>query len=425
VSDVLEDGSQRPPLPRWVRGTAAAVLVVAAGAYGVAEAGGGEPSPGPSPSPSVSAPTAAGASTAAPWRVRTGACGTQVRLPRSTARARPLRTGLRVLVGGAQLVHADVDTGTVTPVRGVPHPAASQVRRLAAVGDDVYVTLTPACEPPYRPAALLRLAGGTLPRRVDLRGPIDDVIAGAGRVWGVDHPAALSQQVVLRSPDGATVRLPAGIRPAGVTRSGVIGTTRTPTAATGSPGTILHVDPASGEASPLGLGRRLLAVGADFVLWREYGCDQPHHACLLRRSGVPGGQDRGSFLLPAGRVLLSQAVLDAGGRFAAFALARPEEDHVRVGEHAGGPWTEIVVLDLDTGRLQAVPQLMLPPEGGAGLAFSADARWLVVSVTHGDHGHLYAWRRGGDQVLRSPVRLPGPLVSAPPVLVLARGRSAP
>ena len=52
---------------------------------------------------------------------------------------------------------------------------------------------------------------------------------------------------------------------------------------------------------------------------------------------------------------------------------------------------------------------------GAGLVFAGTDSWLFVSVSHGNHSHVYAWRSG----VRAPVaiaRLPGPVAGAPPLV---------
>jgi hypothetical protein len=428
VSDILDDGRDRPPLPRWVRGTAAAVLVAAAGAYGIAEARGGGFSPTPMPAPTAPVPAATGPASqpgavptvAGGWRIRTGACGDPVLLPRSTARPLPQRTGLRVLAGGARLVSADLDTGAVTEVPTVRHSPASHIPSLAAVGPDVYYTLARACEPPYTPETLMRLTGPTGPEPVDFAGSVDEVISGARQVWGVDYPDDLSEYVVLRGPDGTTLNPPAGTRPVGVSAAGVVGVARRGGAAAW-PRKITVTD-RIGRTTALVPDGWPMVVGSDFVLWQEPRCGWRTLSCVLHRTGVPDGDDRGRFHLGSGRAPLSRAVLDASERYAAFVLFRPVEGGQIQAEHVGT--ADVVVLDLDTGRLATVPGLTFPSTTDPGLAFSPDSRWLVLSVTHGDHGHLYAWQRGSSQVLRSHARLPGPLREAPPILVLPRDHAA-
>jgi len=62
-----------------------------------------------------------------------------------------------------------------------------------------------------------------------------------------------------------------------------------------------------------------------------------------------------------------------------------------------------------------VPGLELPPGVRTGLAFDGTGRWLLVTVSEGNHGELLAWRRGmpGPALV---ARLPGPLIAAPPLL---------
>lgn len=420
VSDILEDGRDRPPLPRWVRVATAVALVLVAGVYGLTELRGGQassppsrpapPGPASSPVPGASQLGQGGAlGTVGPWQLRAGACGTRVLTPRSTARPSPQPTGLRVLAGGPRLVEADFDTGAVTVIASVS--AASQVPWLAAARQDLYYTVAATCQPPQSPERLMRLAEGSRPEPVQLSGSIDDVIAGAGQVWGVHNPERVSEQVVLHRPGGATLRLPAGIRPVGVAQGGVVGLVRR-IGATALPRRITMIDTATGRMTAVVPAGWPLAVGADFVLWQEERCRWRTVGCVLHRTGLPRGEDRGRFPLTTGSAPTSDAVLDNTGRYAAFTLARPADRQNRAS------LGEVVVLDLASGVVRPIPGLVLPPDTAAGLAFSPDGRWLVVSVTHGDHGHMYAWRHGSDQLVRSRARLPGPLRSAPPVLVL-------
>jgi hypothetical protein len=415
MSDVLEGGPQRPPLPPWVRGAAAVAVLVAVGAYGVTEARKGAPDPPPA-APVPSAPPGGTAPEGAGWRVREGGCGVPVVVPRTMAASGGRSTGLRLLAGGARLSRVDFDTGAVAAVPGVGE--GSQVSSVVASGSTAYVRVTDGCQAPFPPSTLMRMSGRPQPRAVPVPGDVDDLIAGAGQVWVVDHPEGRSVPVTVRPPGGRALPLPAGASPAGVAEAGIVAVSMRSGNSTGS--AITLVDRVSGEAETLVPDGRALAVGRDVVLWREPGCDRGAGTCVLRASGVPGGADRGRYPLPAGRVPLPDAVLDGSGRLAAFPLTRPGRQGTSWIDQPGPP-ADVAVLDLHTRRLQFVPDLVLAADSDVGLAFSPDGRWLVLSVNHGDHGHLFAWRRGADRLVRSPARLPGPLVSAPPVVVLPDG----
>jgi hypothetical protein len=126
------------------------------------------------------------------------------------------------------------------------------------------------------------------------------------------------------------------------------------------------------------------------------------------------GRPRATFVLPAGRVPVSGAVFSPDGTTAAFQLTRARQDPRFA---TGRPYpSDVAVLHLDTGSLDIVPGLELPPGAGAGLAFDGTGSWLLVTVSEGDHGELLAWRRGmpGPALV---ARLPGPFMAAPPLLL--------
>ncbi len=111
---------------------------------------------------------------------------------------------------------------------------------------------------------------------------------------------------------------------------------------------------------------------------------------------------------------LSSPVFSPDGTLAAFQLARARRDP-RFAAAPLGPPSDVVVLNLRTGKLDIVPGLELPPATWAGLAFDPTGRWLLTTVSEGDHGDLLAWRPGlpGPALVTS---LPGPLAEAPPLL---------
>jgi hypothetical protein len=107
-------------------------------------------------------------------------------------------------------------------------------------------------------------------------------------------------------------------------------------------------------------------------------------------------------------------VFNPGGTQAAFQLARASQDPRFTTEWPYPP-ADVVVLHLHTGSLDIVPGLELPPMTWAGLAFDATGRWLLTTVSEGEHGELLAWRQGmpGPSLVTI---LPGPLMTAPPLL---------
>jgi hypothetical protein len=104
----------------------------------------------------------------------------------------------------------------------------------------------------------------------------------------------------------------------------------------------------------------------------------------------------------------------------AFQLSRAGPDSRFAAYHPFGP-SDIVVLDLSTGRLSVVPGVELAPKTQAGLAFDPASRWLVVALDEGRRAGLLLWRPGLAQALRSPTRLPGSVLYGVPVLVWSGG----
>jgi hypothetical protein len=136
--------------------------------------------------------------------------------------------------------------------------------------------------------------------------------------------------------------------------------------------------------------------------------------CALRSIDLMTRRPTATFVLPAGRIPVSDAVFSPNGATAAFQLARARQDPRWA---IGPPFpSDVAVLHLDTGSLDIVPGLELPPGARTGLAFDGTGRWLLVTVSEGDHGELLAWRRGmpGPALV---ARLPGPLIAAPPLLL--------
>jgi hypothetical protein len=136
--------------------------------------------------------------------------------------------------------------------------------------------------------------------------------------------------------------------------------------------------------------------------------------CALRSIDLMTRRPTATFVLPAGRVPVSDAVFSPNGATAAFQLARARQDPRWP---IGPPFpSDVAVLHLDTGSLDIVPGLELPPGARTGLAFDGTGRWLLITVSEGNHGELLAWRRGmpGPALV---ARLPGPLIAAPPLLL--------
>jgi len=168
-----------------------------------------------------------------------------------------------------------------------------------------------------------------------------------------------------------------------------------------------------GDGFPMGAADHVLLVSL-------HGCaaTPAHSTCTLESFDLSTGRPQATIKLPAGRSPtggdLSSPVFSPNGALAAFQLARASRDPHYAATFPSTP-SDVVILNLRTGRLDIVPGLELPPATWAGLAFDPTGRWLLATVSEGDHGDLLAWRPGmpGPALVTS---LPGPLVEAPPLL---------
>jgi hypothetical protein len=168
-----------------------------------------------------------------------------------------------------------------------------------------------------------------------------------------------------------------------------------------------------GDGFPMGAAGHVLLVSL-----RGCAALLAHGICTMESIDLNTGRPLATTRLPAGRTPtggdLSSPVFSPNGTLAAFQLARASRDP-RFAPAALGPPSDVAVLNLRTGKLDIVPGLELPPATWAGLAFDPTGRWLLATVSEGDHGDLLAWRPGmpGPALVAS---LPGPLDEAPPLL---------
>jgi len=374
--DVLDQG------PRRARRRPVAAVVAATLALGVLAVlrVGDEPEPEPEPTARALTPPVDPAGD--------GPCGTPERAPSTTTTPLREHTGLRVLVGGAELAVVDLDSGRRGAVTAVT--SGLRAHTLLARGGDVYASRSPACR-----------GGETVGYRVDASGRphrlgTGRVVAGGAGAWLVDEHDA--DGVVLRDADGP-VRLPRGVVPVGVAASTVVAT-RVPR--------IVLVDPDTGDVvRRVGTGV-VRAVGGDTVVWSGRDCaeDGPRDRCALHVTRLDGGRRDVVHRLPVGRVPVGEGVLSDDGGHVAFELT-----------DRGRRRAEVAVLEVGSSRLSVVPGLRLPPKPSVGLAFSPGARWLVLTAVEGDHGTVLLWRRGARQLSVTKARLPGPLVTGPSVVV--------
>jgi hypothetical protein len=404
VSETVEFGGwPRPPRWVWVVAGVAAVAVLA----GVVVARRG-PHHASASSPSATSPVhgsrTPAVGSAARWPSVEGACRVPVYLPRIHLARHQVPVHVAVLVGGTALREVIPGGALAGPLPGLPGQGRVVTKLVSGPGAD-YAFVDPQCSGYLW---VYRIVAGAAHR---LGTAAFDLLGGPHHAWAVTYP-----RHTLLTPlnGGRTITLKAGADPVADTAAGLVVAYR-PRA--GRPGTVELVDPNTG-----GLVRRLargspMGAAAGVVLVSRPGCGAPpaSRLCTLESISLTTGQPTATFELPAGRLPVSDAVFSPSGTVAAFQLARARPDP-RVTAGRPLPPADVTVLHLDTGSLDIVPGLELPPGTEAGLAFDTTGNWLLAAVSEGDHGELLAWRHGmpGPALMTS---LPGPLMAAPPLLV--------
>ena len=327
-----------------------------------------------------------------------------VYLPRIHLARNHVPVHVAVLVGGTALREVTPGGALSRPLPGLPGQGRVVTKLVSGPGAD-YAFVDPQCSGYLW---VYRIVAGAAHR---LGTAAFDLLGGPHHAWAVTYP-----RHTLLTPlnGGRTVTLKAGTDPVADTAAGLVVDYHP---RTGGPGALELVDPTTGalvrrlaRGSPLGA-----AAGVVLVSLPDCGASPANRMCTLESIGLTTGQPTATFKLPGGRVPVSDAVFSPSGTLAAFQLARAGQDP---GFTAGSPSppADVAVLHLDTGKVDMVPGLELPPGTGAGLAFDATGNWLLATVSEGDHGELLAWRQGmpGPALVTS---LPGPLMAAPPLLV--------
>jgi hypothetical protein len=340
-----------------------------------------------------------------------GDCGAPVYLPKIHLAPQHADVQGTVLVGGTALRQVILGSGVYRTLPGLRDQGLLVTKLVAAPGVD-YAFVEPRCSGYLW---VYRIFAGAA-RRLDTTA--DDLLGGPRDAWAVTYR---SHTVLTPLSGGRVVTLKNSTDPIADTAAGLV-VVHGP--GTGRAGTVELVDPNS--SALLRWAAKGYPVGATghVMLVSLPGCRAPltKRACTLQSIDLKTGRPRATFELPAGRVPVSAAVFSPDGTTAAFQLARARQD-LRFTTERPLP-SDVAVLHLDTGSLDIVPGLELPPGAGAGLAFDVTGRWLLVTVSEGDRGELLAWRRAmpGPALVTS---LPGPLMASPPLLlapVLRRSR---
>jgi hypothetical protein len=367
----------------------------------------------------VSSATAHAANTAAPWPSAPGACGSSAYLPVGDAvQDYSLTTDTTILVGNRTITHVTSEPPTSHPVRGLPS-AGSTVIQLAA-GPDADYAMAASCERGV--TGVYRIAGG-LAQPVSLGGATR-LLGGAHHAWAVRYlPPGTNAQgqsicpcAELRPLDGGpTIRLD-DADPIADVEAGLVASQSDPVDTDSAP--ILElIDPATGTIKrTVGTGYALGATG-NTLLVQDHECSSamiPPH-CAIVSLDVATGEFVRSYPLPADSMPVSGAVFSADGRLAAFQLAWQGID---AGFKDADPFppSEIMVLHLDTGGVDVVPNLYMAPKTLVGLAIDKTSNRLWITVNRGDVGELLVWQPG----MSAPglvASIPGPFESSPPIVL--------
>ena len=403
--DVTEFGGWPRP-PRWVWAVAgvAAVAVLA----GVIVARTGQHHAAASSPPAATTPVPGSrtpARHAGRWPSAAGACGSTVYVPQIQLAGQLTRFTEQMLVGGTEV--RQVTLGAVSgPVPGLPGHSRLVTKLVAGPGA-AYAFDVP-CPSSSGSVRVYRIVAGAA-HRLGITAFV--LLGGPRHAWAVAYPPRVRLTPL---NGGRAITLKTTMNPVADTAAGLVVVAYHKRAS--RPGTVELLDPNTGV-----LLRRLAegdTVGAagHLVLVSRPGCGalRTRRTCTLDSIDLTTGRPTATVELPAGRVPVSDAVFSPDGTLAAFQLARARQDP-RFSTGLPVPPSDVAVLHLHTGRLDIVPGLELPPQTATGLAFDPTGRWLLATVSEGDHGELLAWRPGmpGPALVTS---LPGPLGPAPPLL---------
>jgi hypothetical protein len=374
--ELLDSG---PRLPRPVRVTAGLLAGAAIAALVILHAW---PHPRHGATTVSPAPTVPAGPT---WPEASGVCGsTQVPFVSSTRPAESTR--IRVVLGGDRLRTVDFDTGRWSDTPNLP---LAHDEFISAIEPGAVV----AAQCLSGDAQVLRLANGG--STVVARGGL--ALLGEGR-------AVMDSTVVPLGP-GRPVRLPTDFQPEAVAGNLVAGQD--------APGLAL-MDAATGRIrTRVGEGA---TVAADhrMLVWTGT-CENPSNPCPMHRRMLATGATT-NYLAPRSPRALDGAISHDGRRLA-FTLRRAQQDPRFVAEHPAPP-ADVAILHFDTGRVDLVPGVELPPLGyGATLAFSPDDKWLVIGLNAGSTTRLLAWRPGLAHPYECPP-IPAKALYAPPLEVL-------
>jgi hypothetical protein len=326
----------------------------------------------------------------------------------------PVHIHTRLLIGGTGLREITLGGAVSGRLPGLPKHNRLVTNVVAGPGA-AYAFDTP-CTSSTGSVRIYRVSSGGAHR---LGVSADALVGGPHGTWALSYRSGgVLTRVLSPLAGGRAVRFRSSTDPIADTAAGLVAVPYRPLA--GQRHAIELVVPSTGavlrrvgDGFPMGAAGHVLLVSL-------HGCAAmlAHGTCTLESIDLNTGRPLATVKLPAGRIPtggdLSSPVFCPNGTLAAFQLARAGPDP-RYAASSLGPPSDVVVLNLRTGKLDIVPGLELPPATWAGLAFDPTGRWLLATVSEGDHGDLLAWRPGmpGPALVTS---LPGPFDEAPPLL---------
>jgi hypothetical protein len=326
----------------------------------------------------------------------------------------PVHIHARLLIGGTGLREVTLGGAISGPVAGLPDN--NRLITDVVAGPGAAYAFDMPCTSSTASARLYQIGAGGVHR---LRVSADALIGGPHHAWALSYrSSAVLTRVLGPLAESRTARFRSSTDPIADTVAGLVVVTYRPLA--GQRHAVELVNPNTGrvlrrvgDGFPMGAAGHVLLVSL-----RGCAAMLKHGTCTMESIDLNTGRPLATIRLPAGRTPtggdLSSPVFSRSGTLAAFQLARAGPDP-RFAHSALGPPSDVVVLNLRTGKLDIVPGLELPPATWAGLAFDPTGRWLLATVSEGNHGDLLAWRPGmpGPALVTS---LPGPFDEAPPVL---------
>lgn len=401
---------------RWARGAAAALVSVLAGGF-VLMAVTSERRSARKAGPAAQA-TAPVMAFEQPWIRESGACGSQRYLPKVTAAPLRARTGVRVQVGGQSVHTADLDARSLTAAPGLALSSQQFVSQLVP-GKDASYALVQTCESTDT-SSVLRVSRDSSYLVLESGRHIDSLFAdGHGGVWAAEVDAIATDKPItlVQLPGPGVVRLPTGLTPIAVWGTKLIGLTSAVTERSSpSSGTLVSYDLASRRIGPRIGQASSLTVTDGLLLWIDEPCSATAACSLHRYDLATGASAVRDYVLPVETTIVD-GVISPDRTQLAFPLPQIYEGQ-RTDTEGFGPPLNVAVLHLDTGVLERIGGLTLPPTEEPGLTFSARGNWLVMALNQGRRTELLVWQTGQPRPLRPELRVEDLMLQMPPVLAL-------